>query len=154
MDNLTEQIEEIEALSAIYGHDFLVIDEANRIYEIRVSNESDSWWSATLQFLLPPKYPARVPPVFEVHSACMNEADMFEVSDLLYTTYREHRGEIVLYHWVEALRTFIDSKCKEREQNESEQPNSGLDIIGLGKFLFLLFLSLKFEGHFQWDKIC
>ena len=135
MENLTEQIEEIEALSAIYGHDFLVIDEVSKIYEIRVTNESDSWWSATLQVLLPPEYPASVPPVFEIHSAWMYEAELFEVSDLLYTIYREHQGEIVLYHWVEALRAFIDKKFTDQTQNEIAhvQSHSDLGIIGLGK---------------------
>lgn len=128
MENLTEQIEEIEALSAIYGDDFLVIDEANRIYEIRVSNENDSWWSATLQFLLPPQYPAKVPPVFEIYSAWMNEADMFEASDMLHTISREHQGEIVLYHWVEALRTFIDEKFTDNSQNKVDE-QSNVDQI-------------------------
>ena len=142
MENLTEQIEEIEALSAIYGHDFLVVDEASKIYEIRVTNESDSWWSATLQVLLPPEYPASVPPVFEIHSAWMYEAELFEVSDLLYTIYREHQGEIMLYHWVEALRAFIDKKFTDQRQNEivHVQSNSDLGIIGLGKnFDFILY---------------
>lgn len=128
MENLTEQVEEIEALSAIYGDDFLVIDEANRIYEIRVSNENDSWWSATLQFLLPPEYPAKVPPVFEIYSAWMNEADMFEASDMLHTISREHQGEIVLYHWVEALRTFIDEKFTDNSQNKVDE-QSNVDQI-------------------------
>lgn len=133
MENLTEQIEEIEALSAIYGDDFLVIDEANRIYEIRVSNENDSWWSATLQFILPPQYPAKVPPVFEIYSAWMNEADMFEASDMLYTISREHQGEIVLYHWVEALRTFIDEKFTNSSQNKVDEQSNVDQIIKTDK---------------------
>ncbi|KAM7429397.1 hypothetical protein ABFA07_019748 [Porites harrisoni] len=133
MENLTEQIEEIEALSAIYGDDFLVIDEANRIYEIRVSNENDSWWSATLQFILPPQYPAKVPPVFEIYSAWMNEADMFEASDMLHTISREHQGEIVLYHWVEALRTFIDEKFTDSSQNKVDEQSNVDQIINTDK---------------------
>lgn len=139
MENLTEQIEEIEALSAIYGDDFLVIDEANRIYEIRVSNEKDSWWSATLQFLLPPQYPAKVPPVFEIYSAWMNEADMFEASDMLYTISREHQGEIVLYHWVEALRTFIDEKFVDSSQNKVDEQRNVGQIIETGERFFFFF---------------
>ena len=135
MENLTEQIEEIEALSAIYGDDFLVIDEANRIYEIRVSNENDSWWSATLQFILPPQYPAKVAPVFEIYSAWMNEADMFEASDMLHTISREHQGEIVLYHWVEALRTFIDEKFTDSQNKVDEQSNVD-QIIETGERFF------------------
>ena len=117
MDDLTQQVEEIEALSAIYGQDFLVVDEASRIYEIRVSHENDSWWSATLQVLLPPRYPSGVPPAFEIHSVWMNDAEMFEASDLLYTIHRENQGEIVLYHWVEGLREFIDRKFTDQQHN-------------------------------------
>ena len=118
-ESLSEQIEEIEALSAIYGQDFLVVDEAKRIYEIRVSHESDSWWSATLQVLLPPEYPSKVPPVFEIHSAWMCEADLFQVADLFYTISRDHHGEILLYQWVEALRAFIDKS----QQSRTEEGN-------------------------------
>ena len=139
MENLTEQIEEIEALSAIYGDDFLVIDEANRIYEIRVSNENDSWWSATLQILLPPQYPEKVPPVFEIYSAWMNEADMFEASDMLYTISREHQGEIVLYHWVEALRTFIDEKFTDNSQNKVDEQSNVDQINETGERFFFVF---------------
>jgi len=133
MENSAQQVEEIEALSAIYGLDFVVIDEANRIYEIRVCNENDSWWSATLQVLLPPEYPERVPPVFEIHSAWMNDAEMFESSDLLHTIYRENQGEIVLYQWVEALRTFIDGKFKDREHSDVEQLSNDVSITSFGE---------------------
>lgn len=132
MENLAHQVEEIEALSAIYDQDFVVIDEANRIYEIRVCHDNDSWWSATLQFLLPPQYPARVPPVFEIHSAWMNDAEMFEASDLLYTIYRENQGEIVLYQWVEALRTFIDGKFNDQGQTDIEQLSSSDSLKNTG----------------------
>lgn len=153
MENLTEQIEEIEALSAIYGDDFLVIDEANRIYEIRVSNENDSWWSATLQFILPPQYPAKVPPVFEIYSAWMNEADMFEASDMLYTISREHQGEIVLYHWVEALRTFIDEKFTNSSQNKVDEQSNVDQIIKTGeRFFFHSILCTKYAvGNSFWN---
>lgn len=136
MENLAHQVEEIEALSAIYDQDFVVIDEANRIYEIRVCHDNDSWWSATLQFLLPPQYPARVPPVFEIHSAWMNDAEMFEASDLLYTIYRENQGEIVLYQWVEALRTFIDGKFNDRGQTDFEQLSSSDSLKNTGNPFF------------------
>ena len=116
MENITEQIEEIEVLSAIYGHDFQVVDEAKRIYKIRVPNEYESWWSVTLQVLLPPEYPSETHPVFEIYSAWMSEADKIEVSDLLGSISHDHHGEIVLYQWVEALRTFIDNKVGDRAE--------------------------------------
>lgn len=128
-ESLSEQIEEIEALSAIYGQDFLVVDEAKRIYEIRVSHESDSWWSATLQVLLPPEYPSKVPPVFEIHSAWMCEADLFQVADLFYTISRDHHGEILLYQWVEALRAFIDKSQQSRtEEGKKEEVGGTVSI--------------------------
>lgn len=128
METSAEQAEEIEALTAIYDQDFIVIDKANSIYEIRICHESDSWWSATLQVLLPPQYPQRVPPVFEIHSAWMSDADMFEATDLLYTIYREHQGEIVIYQWVEALRTFINSKFHGQEPTDAEGSRSDVSL--------------------------
>lgn len=128
METSAEQAEEIEALIAIYDQDFIVIDEANRIYEIRICHQSDSWWSATLQVLLPPQYPDRVPPVFEIHSAWMSDADMFEASDLLYTIYREHQGQIIIYQWVEALRTFIDNKFNDQEPIDAKGSRSDVSL--------------------------
>lgn len=142
MDSLAEQIDEIEALSAIYGEDFVVIDESNRIYEIRISHEDNSWWSATLQVLLAPQYPARVPPVFEIHSAWMNDAEMFQASDLLHTIYREHQGEIIIYQWVEALRTFIDRKVNDRGENDVQQSSSDVSTECPGKAG--VYLALKY----------
>lgn len=134
-EDLTQQCEEIEALSAIYGDDFLVVDEASRLYEVRVSNESDTWWSGTLQVLLPSQYPSKVPPVFEVHSAWMSDSEMFEITDKLHSIYRENRGEIVLYLWVEKLREFIDNKVAEfiaNEQLEKEEKQKGLAFEDAG----------------------
>lgn len=126
MENITEQIEEIEVLSAIYGHDFQVVDEAKRIYKIHVPHRYDSWWSVTLRVVLPPEYPSKTHPVFEIHSAWMSEADEIEMSDLLYTISHDHQGEIVLYQWVEALRTFIDNKAGDQGEGEVPPPSSHL----------------------------
>ena len=114
--------------------------EYNRIYEIRICHQSDSWWSATLQVLLPPQYPDRVPPVFEIHSAWMSDADMFEASDLLYTIYREHQGQIIIYQWVEALRTFIDKKFNDQEPIDAKGSRSDVSLKYHGKpILFVRF---------------
>lgn len=119
--NFSQQCDEIEALAAIYGDDFVVMDTEHRIYEVRVSSELDSWWSATLQVLLPPQYPSKVPPVFEIHSAWMSDADKFEITDSLYNIFRENNGEIVLYQWVENLREFVNNKAMESKETQKLQ---------------------------------
>lgn len=126
MENITEQIEEIEVLSAIYGHDFQVVDEAKRIYKIHVPHRYDSWRSVTLRVVLPPEYPSKTHPVFEIHSTWMGEADKIEMSDLLYRISHDHQGEIVLYQWVEALRTFIDNKFGHQGEGVVPPPSSHL----------------------------
>ena len=136
-NNISQQCDEIEALTAIYGGDFVVVDSKHRIYEIRVSSELDSWWSATLQVLLPPQYPSKVPPVFELHSAWMTEADKFEIGDNLYNIFRDCNGEIVLYQWVEYIREFVDTRAKEREENQGLQ--EGAAICDLFSIQFTLF---------------
>ena len=139
--DLNRQCEEIEALSAIYGDDFLIVDEVSRLYEVRVSHESDSWWSGTLQILLPPQYPSKVPPVFEIHSAWMSDSEMFEITDKLHSIHRENRGEIVLYLWVEKLREFIDNKVVEFAENEQLVKGNVIKVYSVFFFSFFFHFS-------------
>lgn len=49
---LFDQVEEIEALSSIYGDEWCVIDEASRIFCIKISDDiSDPRWSVCLQVI-------------------------------------------------------------------------------------------------------
>ena len=109
-DDLVAQTEELEALSAIYGDDLLIVDEVSKIIELRIRCDVDSWWSVTLQVLIPPNYPSRVPPVFQVFSECLVDADLFEISDKLHNDWRDNEGQSILYAWVETVREILNQK--------------------------------------------
>ena len=61
---------------------------------------------------------------------------------------REHQGEIVLYHWVEALRTFIDEKFADSQNKVDEQSNVD-QIIETGERFFFLVLFFSFNFMHQ-----
>ncbi|XP_076582462.1 protein IMPACT isoform X2 [Chaetodon auriga] len=85
--DLQAQIEEVEALSSIYGDEWCVIDEASRIFCIKISNDlEEPKLTACLQIILPPDYPSASPPIYQI---------------------KEHVGESILYLWVEKIREFL-----------------------------------------------
>lgn len=114
------QEEEIEALSAIYGDDFLVVNETEKLFDIRIRHEDDSWWSMTLQFLLPKNYPSSVPPVFEVHACWLNDWDELEIREKLHSIYRDSNGELVVFQWVEQMREFMNERAVDYEEERGE----------------------------------
>ena len=67
---------------------------------------------------------------------------------------REHQGEIVLYHWVEALRTFIDEKFTDNSQNKVDEQSNVDQIIETGErfFFLVLFFFIRFYAQsMQWE---
>ncbi|XP_066290702.1 protein IMPACT-like isoform X2 [Branchiostoma lanceolatum] len=95
-DNLASQVEEIEALSAIYGDEWCVVDEVSRVYCIQVTDgEEKQQWALCLQVILPTDYPRLSPPIYEL---------------------KQNIGEPVLFLWVERVREFLLEKG-ERDQS-------------------------------------
>ncbi|XP_073532816.1 protein IMPACT isoform X2 [Phyllobates terribilis] len=98
-ENLQSQIDEIEALSSIYGDDWCVIDEAARIFCIKISDSLDHpEWTLCLQVILPPEYPSAAPPLYQL---------------------KQNLGENFLYQWVEKIREFLEKKSKTSVQAPS-----------------------------------
>nr|XP_040025636.1 protein IMPACT isoform X2 [Gasterosteus aculeatus aculeatus] len=68
--DLQDQIEEVEALSSIYGDEWCVIDEASRIFCIRISDDlEEPKVTVCLQIMLPPDYPSAAPPIYQINAA-------------------------------------------------------------------------------------
>ncbi|RXN20815.1 IMPACT isoform X1 [Labeo rohita] len=96
--DLQAQIEEIEALSSIYADEWCVIDEAARVFCIRVSDDTQQpKWTVCLQIILPPDYPSSAPPVYQI---------------------KENTGESILYLWVEKIREFLVEKSQSADGPE------------------------------------
>ncbi|XP_053094212.1 protein IMPACT isoform X2 [Pangasianodon hypophthalmus] len=115
MDTITEnggdlqrQVEEIEALSSIYGEEWCVIDEASRVFCIKISDDiSEPRCSVCLQVILPEDYPSSSPPIYQINAAWLRGPDRITLSNSLEELYLENPGESILYLWVEKIREFL-----------------------------------------------
>ncbi|XP_076582461.1 protein IMPACT isoform X1 [Chaetodon auriga] len=106
--DLQAQIEEVEALSSIYGDEWCVIDEASRIFCIKISNDlEEPKLTACLQIILPPDYPSASPPIYQINAAWLRGLERAKLANSLEDLYVEHVGESILYLWVEKIREFL-----------------------------------------------
>ncbi|CAJ1060027.1 protein IMPACT [Xyrichtys novacula] len=124
-EDLQAQIEEVEALSSIYGDEWCVIDEASRIFCIKISNDMDERkLTACLQIILPPDYPSAAPPIYQINAAWLRGPERTELANSLEDLYVEHAGESILYLWVERIREFLVEKSQSLETvNQPENVN-------------------------------
>ena len=97
-----------------------MVNETEKLFDIRIRHEDDSWWSMTLQFLLPKNYPSSVPPVFEVHACWLNDWDELEIREKLHSIYRDSNGELVVFQWVEQMREFMNERAVDYEEERGE----------------------------------
>ncbi|XP_069587308.1 protein IMPACT [Ranitomeya imitator] len=119
-ENLQSQIDEVEALSSIYGDDWCVIDEAARIFCIKISDSLDHpEWTLCLQVILPPDYPSASPPLYQLNAPWLRGEDRLTISNNLEEIYLQNLGENFLYQWVEKIREFLEEKSKTSVQGPS-----------------------------------
>ncbi|XP_067453640.1 protein IMPACT isoform X1 [Thunnus thynnus] len=110
------QIEEVEALSSIYGDEWCVIDEASRIFCIKISNDMEEpKLTACLQIILPLDYPSTAPPIYQINAAWLRGPERARLANSLEDLYVEHAGESILYLWVEKIREFLVEKSQSSE---------------------------------------
>eukprot|EP00070_Physeter_catodon_P007460 XP_007116064.1 protein IMPACT isoform X5 [Physeter catodon] len=89
------QNEEIEAMAAIYGEEWCVIDDCAKIFCIRISDDiDDPKWTLCLQVMLPNEYPGTAPPIYQL---------------------KQNIGESILYLWVEKIRDVLIQKSQMTE---------------------------------------
>ncbi|XP_030647340.1 protein IMPACT [Chanos chanos] len=124
MSDLQSQIDEIEALSSIYGDEWCVIDEASRIFCIKISDDIEQpKWTVCLQIILPHDYPSAAPPIYQINAAWLRGPERVKLSNSLEELYLENAGESILYLWVEKIREFLIEKSQSGETVE------GLDTL-------------------------
>uniref|UniRef100_A0A3Q0RZS4 Impact RWD domain protein n=1 Tax=Amphilophus citrinellus TaxID=61819 RepID=A0A3Q0RZS4_AMPCI len=121
--DLQAQIEEVEALSSIYGDEWCVIDEASRIFCIKISNDlEEPKLTACLQIILPPDYPSTAPPIYQINAVWLRGPERAKLANSLEDIYVEHAGESILYLWVEKVRDFLVEKSQNSETDEEMPP--------------------------------
>ncbi|XP_035758910.1 protein IMPACT [Egretta garzetta] len=106
-------IDEIEALSSIYGEDWCVVDEAEKIYCIKINDCLDRpKWTLCLQVILPPGYPTAEPPIYQLNAPWLRGQDYTELANSLEEIYVQNLGESILYLWVEKIREVLIEKAQ------------------------------------------
>ncbi|XP_038664492.1 protein IMPACT isoform X2 [Scyliorhinus canicula] len=112
-ENLQKQIDEIEALASIYEDEWCVIDEASRIFCIRIVDELDHpKWTICLQVILPSEYPSAAPPVYQLNAPWLRGQERLSLSNGLEEIYLENSGDCILFLWVGKIRDFLQLKSQ------------------------------------------
>ncbi|XP_006016446.1 protein IMPACT isoform X1 [Alligator sinensis] len=107
------KIDEIEALSSIYGDDWCVVDEDERIFCIKISDCLEQpKWTLCLQVILPPEYPTSAPPVYQLNAPWLRRQDYMELGNSLEEICVQNLGESILYLWVEKIREVLVEKSQ------------------------------------------
>lgn len=121
-EDLQSQIEEVEALSSIYGDEWCVIDEASRIFCIKISDDIEQpKLTACLQIILPPDYPSAAPPIYQINAAWLRGPERAKLANCLEDLYVLHAGESILYLWVETVREFLVERSQSGETEDRPQ---------------------------------
>lgn len=108
-ENQTLQDEEIEALAAIYGDDWEVVDNELRKYHIRILDEKLKN-AILMEVSFPPDYPKTAPPQYILSAPWLQRNEKLILEDLLADIYCENIGESIIYLWVEKIREFLQGK--------------------------------------------
>lgn len=113
-DNLSRQVEEIEALCSIYGNEWKTEDEENRSYSIKIEG-------AVLYVILPSDYPSASPPQYQLSAPYLGINEKQLISSQLDEVYLENIGETVIFQWVEKIRELLQQmQLPEHFQEEEE----------------------------------
>nr|XP_034339051.1 protein IMPACT-B isoform X2 [Crassostrea gigas] len=108
-ENQTLQDEEIEALAAIYGDDWEVVDSESRKYHIRISDEKLKNAILT-EVSFPPDYPKTAPPQYILSAPWLLRDEKTNLEGSLADIYCENIGESIIYLWVEKIREFLQER--------------------------------------------
>lgn len=103
-DNMTKQMEEVEALSAIYGEDW--VSESAKTYCIKIKENKKE---VLLYVTMPPDYPTQSPPKFEMSAPWMDRKAKQQLHRDLDEVYLENVGETVIFQWVETVREVLQN---------------------------------------------
>ncbi|XP_040488566.1 protein IMPACT isoform X2 [Ursus maritimus] len=110
------QNEEIEAMAAIYGEEWCVIDDCAKIFCIRISDDiDDPKWTLCLQVMLPDEYPGTAPPIYQLNAPWLKGQERADLSNSLEEIYIQNIGESILYLWVEKIRDVLIQKSQMTE---------------------------------------
>ncbi|GAB1603193.1 protein IMPACT-like isoform X1 [Argonauta hians] len=122
-DNLTRQVDEVEALTAIYGEKWCVVDPQHRVYCIRVTDYGEKpKWSVDLQVQMPEDYPSLSPPIYQLICPWMRGEERTHMENELQKIYIDNLGECIIFKWVDEIQNILSQKA----DNSSSDTGSSL----------------------------
>jgi len=130
-DDIAERADEIEALAAIFEGAMTVNSDDNSVDFTITSSDSDSNNEvATLHVALPPTYPSRSPPSYELSAPFLSSHEKVIVLDKLEEVAEVNIGQPMLFTWVEAVREFLEERKKSQEKDaEREKSRIGIKEV-------------------------
>ena len=125
MDCKTLRNDEIEALSAIYGEEWVAEDESNTVFSITLKDQTNSSESHNrgqdsermirLELRLPDEYPLSQPPMYTLSAPWMSRRQKSLLTQQLEEIYCSNESQSILYLWIEKSREFLNTS----QTNES-----------------------------------
>ncbi|XP_050680550.1 protein IMPACT-B-like [Leptidea sinapis] len=128
-DNLSKQIEEVEALTSIYGTDFITDSEQLRSYSITIR---DKKLEVILSVTLPSDYPGQAPPKYEFSAPWMDREKKENLRRSLDEVYLENVGETVVFQWVEKIREILH-KLQPPDHKKKGKTVKEVEIVDISK---------------------
>ncbi|KDR22562.1 protein IMPACT-like [Zootermopsis nevadensis] len=123
VDNLSRQVEEIEALCSIYSREWKTEDEVDRTYSIKIE---EGIQTAVLYVTLPADYPAASPPQYQLSAPTLGAQEKTKISSELDQIYLENIGETVIFQWIEKVRELLcNMQASEAPEEEDEDERGG-----------------------------
>ena len=98
--NLADQRDELEALSAIYPD--CVIPTGERSVDLKIES------SVTLHAAFPDSYPSRNPPKLTISAPILNGEEKTRLMNRLNETFEAQKGTCVLFSWIEIVKEHLE----------------------------------------------
>lgn len=141
MSNQQLQLDEVEALAAIYGSDWITEDFDNRVFSIVVKPEgatdSNNDTSIAVQIRFPLDYPLEAPPLYTLSAPWMKKVEKIKLMNELEEMYCQNAGQSIVYMWIEKIREHLanDKTTHDSTPSEDESPSTD-DAFDVEKYNF------------------
>ncbi|XP_050554412.1 protein IMPACT-like [Spodoptera frugiperda] len=118
--NLLKQGEEREALASIYEKEFQGDSSSGTgsSYCIKITERNNE---AVIHVTMPRDYPSESPPVYELSAPWMDRKTKERLHRSLHQIYNKHKGEIIVFRWVEEIRNFLFSVEPRQVRNKKTE---------------------------------
>lgn len=120
--NVERQKEEIEALTSIYGDDWLMISDHE--YNIHITAENDQSHGINLEINFTDGYPKDGPPNYQISAPWLKGESRQKIENALNDVYLENLGESLVYLWVEKIRELVQEILETGSKSPNENVSS------------------------------